>query len=134
MSVFQLNKGGAAKAVIFGVLISLAVIIVITCLISAALLFAPSVPYSALPYIALAADAAGAFTGAYFAASKAKSKGLVTGLLCSGFVFLILLIAGFAAGSGTLTAVTALKLVVLLVFGALGGIKGVNKKDRIRIK
>ena len=134
MSVFQLNKGGPVRPTVLGVSVAVLIIFLMTCQISAVLLFVPSVPYSALPYIALAADAVGIFVGAYIAASAAKSRGLVTGLICAGAVFILMLIAGFITDGGTLSIITPLKLIVLLVFGALGGIKGVNKKDRIRIK
>ena len=134
MSVFQLNKGGVIKPIVFGVLISLAFIFIMTCVICLALLFFPSVPYSAMPYIMLAADAVGCFIGAWFAASRIGSRGLVNGLICSGAVFILMLIAGFISDSGTLTLVTPLKLAVMLLFGALGGIKGVNRKERLHIK
>ena len=134
MSYFTFNGGKSVKAIAIGVLSALAVIGAALCVIAATLQFFSGIPYDYLPYITLAADAIGIFTGAYIAAAIAGSRGLVTGAICSAAVFLIMLMIGFALDSGSPGIITVLKAVVLFVFGALGGIRGVNRRERIRIK
>ena len=128
------NDNRALKAVALGVAVSVAVSIIMLCVISAVTLFMPSIPYDFLGWIALAAYAVGIFSGSYIAAATAGSKGLVMGLICAAAVFLISLIAGFAMDGGTLTVMTVSRLAVLLIFGAFGGIKGVNRRERVRIR
>ena len=133
MSVFQFDSGKTAKAVVLGAVTSAAVVTALTFVISGILLFMSVIPYDVLPYILLAADAVGAIVGGYTAAAITKERGLITGLMCSGAVYLLMLLAGFIFDGGTLTVISVLKPIVMLISGALGGIKGVNRKERLRI-
>lgn len=74
------------------------------------------------------------FFGTYIAARINKSKGLYLGIANGAIVYIALLSSGFCSGSGTITIFTLLKLITCLIFSILGGIKGVNVKDKIRIK
>ena len=123
-----------AKSAAIGALIAVLCIAALLCVISLMMLFISQIPLDYAEYIMLAADAVGMFAGAYFAAVINGSRGLLTGLLCAFAVFIIMLIAGFASDGGTLTVITALRLVVLAVFGVLGGVKGVNRRERIHIR
>lgn len=129
-----INKGRIAKALSIGAAGAVAVILLTTCIISAVFLMLSSIPKDALPYIMLAADAAGAFVGGCIAAAVNGSKGLAVGLSCGSIVFLIFLVIGLLSGAADIGAVTFIKLGVLLLFGALGGIKGVNRKEKLHIK
>ena len=79
-------------------------------------------------------DAIGVLAGSYIAARINKSNGLFIGLCNGAIVFLALIISGFCITPETLTLITLLKAVVILLFSAFGGIKGVNVKEKIRIK
>lgn len=80
-------------------------------------------PFSAL-MLALSCFVAG-----YLAARKLRARGLAVGAGCGLVIFLLLLLASvqneFAVG---MTA--AVKLVIALCSGAIGGILGVNAKSR----
>lgn len=121
------------KPVMIGVAVSIAVTLLLMCLICLIMTFSSVIPYQLLPYVLLIADAGGVFCGAYVCAALNKSKGLILGLVCGFILFIILFIAGLSTG-GTISLVTLLRFIVLMVFGTLGGIKGVNKKERIHIK
>ena len=82
----------------------------------------------------LAIDAIGVLFGSYVGARINKSQGLIIGLINGAIIFVALLICGFCINTGTLTIITLLKAVVVLLFSAFGGIKGVNVKEKIRIK
>ncbi|MDO5125381.1 MAG: TIGR04086 family membrane protein [Ruminococcus sp.] len=71
----------------------------------------------------------GAYAGGYFAAKKRRKNGLLMGVICSLFMFFVILmismffirtIAGFSP---------SLKLLLTIVCGAVGGIVGVNSKN-----
>lgn len=121
------------KLILLGIIVSIAVTLLLMCCICLIMTFSSVIPYQLLPYVLLIADAGGAFCGAYLCASLNKSKGLILGLVCGFIMFIIFFIAGLSTG-GSVSLVTLLRFIVLLVFGALGGIRGVNKKERIRIK
>ncbi len=121
------------KAILIGTGVSLAVMPALICVICGVMSFSSGVPYSLIPYILLIADAGGAFCGAYCCAAVNKSRGLILGLVCGFILFVIHFIAGLTTGD-TVGMMTLLRFAVLMIFGMLGGIKGVNKKERVRIK
>lgn len=79
-------------------------------------------------------DAIGALVGGYVSARINKSQGLMLGMINGFIIFLSLLIGGFSISSGNITIITLLKAIILLVFSSVGGIKGVNTKEKIKIK
>ena len=133
MSAIQ-NGKLSVKAIGVGAGISAAVILLLLCLMSVILLLAPSIPYDALPYLSLIPISIGIFVGSYIAAVISGSKGLLTGLCCGAVLFIILLIAGFADEKQSVSVLTLIHLAVCLLSGALGGVRGVNRKERLHIR
>lgn len=129
-----LNNRAFIKALILGVFSSVAMIAVLMCILSTILTFSALLPYEYLQYIMLAVDALGVLFGGYIAARVNKSQGLVLGLLNGAIIFIALIIIGFCMSSHTITLTTLLKAIVIFVFSALGGIRGVNIKEKIHIK
>ena len=121
------------RYILIGVGIAIAVILLSTCFLCGIVYLTTGVPYGLTPYILLAADAIGSFIGAYCCAALNKSRGLIVGFLCGFVVFTLMFILGLSTGE-SISLMTLWRLIVLTVFGILGGIKGVNKKERIRIK
>ena len=128
------KKNSLSRTVAVGIIVTVASILLITCIISVALLIAPAIPYDYIGYIMLTADAVGIFIGAYTAAALSGSRGIVVGLLCAFGTFIILLIAGFAVKDGNVGMMTVIRAAVLILFGILGGIKGVNRKEKVHIR
>ena len=133
MHNFSLNKS-FIKALIVGSVVSLCIIVVLLCIMTAVLLGVSMLPYEYLSYIMLIFDAIAVFMGSYVAARINKESGLFIGLLNGGIVFIAILISGFCVSPETLSIVTLLKAVIILVFSSLGGIKGVNTKEKIHIR
>ncbi len=122
------------KAIIFGTLagsMSLAVLLALGCV---GLLITSSIPHDYLSIIAIALCAVSSFISGYISARITKEKGFFIGIISGIIMFVIVLLSGLIWGDGSFTFLTPLKLVLLMLFGALGGIKAVNKKDRIHIK
>ena len=76
-----------------------------------------------------AALCVGAYTGGLISAKKRRKNGLLMGILCGVFMFFIIFIissffaqtaAGFSGSS---------KLVMTLIFAAVGGVVGINSKN-----
>ena len=121
------------KPLLIGIAAAIAVILLLMCAVCGIMTFASGVPYHLLPYILLITDAGGAFVGAYIAAALNKSRGLILGAIVGFVLFILLFCAGLSTGQ-TIGLATLLRFVVLMLFGILGGIKGVNKKEKIHIK
>ena len=122
------------KAVSIGVFSAVMVILIVMCIVAAIFLVSPSLPIQYLDYILLAADAFGAAVGAYIGARILKSRGLIVGVTIALLIFAALMISGFIGSQDSLSILTPLKAGILLLFGALAGIKGVNRKEKIRIR
>ncbi|MGN0602132.1 MAG: TIGR04086 family membrane protein [Oscillospiraceae bacterium] len=70
----------------------------------------------------------GAYAGGYISAKKRRKNGLLMGILCGLFMFLIILVAGSFFVKTTSGFSPSIKLILTLVCGAIGGIVGVNSK------
>ena len=133
MSV-SLDRKLFVKSVVIGVFAAVASIAAMLCIICVILLTAGSLPYEYLSYIMLAVDAVGVLLGSYLSARIAGKNGLIVGLSTAVIVLISMLIAGFSAANETLSFITLLRIIIVLIAGAAGGIKGVNRKQKIHIK
>ena len=134
MQKTSLEKSNIIKALIYAVLISVTIIAILMCICCVVFIASSKIPYDYLEYIMLVFDAVGIYFGGYVAARINKSQGLLLGLATGFIVFLALIISGLCASYDTISIVTLCKALVLLIFGSIGGIKGVNRKDKIHIK
>ena len=99
-------------------------------LMMALLVRSVDVPRVAITPMAIAAAGAGAFAAGLAAALTAKKNGLVLGLVCGLVLFFVLLLAGIAHATGVSGSLAVIKLAVLTLAGALGGVLGVNRRKR----
>lgn len=71
----------------------------------------------------------GAYTGGFISAKKRKKNGLLMGVLCGLFMFLIILIIGSVFVKAVSGCSPSVKLILTLICGGVGGIVGVNSKN-----
>ncbi len=107
-------------------------VILLTMLIAAALMvfFNISVKYASP--IASVCAGFGTFIGAYFAARKNGVKGLINGLLVAAVIFVIVTIVS-AFLNDQMTIMSLIHLAVIVLSGCIGGIMGVNKREKRKI-
>lgn len=129
----MLNKKLTAKAVLFGVLASLLISIILMCCVSVFILTNGLLPTQMTNIITLSSLGAGTFVGGIISSRITKSAGLITGLITGFAVFLIITIIGLCKSSDTITYLTFIRLAITVILGGIGGIIGVNKKDKIKI-
>lgn len=129
----MLNKKLTAKAVLFGVLASLLISIILMCCVSVFILTNGLLPTQMTNIITLSSLGAGTFVGGIVSSRITKSAGLITGLITGFAVFLIITIIGLCKSSDTITYLTFIRLAITVILGGIGGIIGVNKKDKIKI-
>lgn len=121
------------KATFWATILGSASIVLMLMIISAILLVSGSLPHEYLVWFDIAACAIGSYVAGYTASRITKHNALLSGILGSGTIFVILLIAGFILGN-RLSHITIIKLAILLLTSFIGAVKGVNKKEKIRIK
>lgn len=130
---FKLFDKKLLKSIIIGVLCSFALITILTLICSLVITITGKYPNGVIEYISLAFIGIGGLLGGYISARLNKSAGLAVGALTGLIVFIIILIVGLSQSVGTITILTIYKLLVTVVFSALGGVLGVNKKNKIKI-
>ena len=111
-------------------LINIAIVALCSFMFSVSKTFSPE----AVLGVVIGADVICAFVGGYVAEKIKKEKGIVCGAIVGGILFILVLTGGMISGFEEVTYRTVLSFGILLIFGALGGIKGVNRKTRIKIK
>lgn len=76
-----------------------------------------------------AALCVGAYAGGFISAKRRRKNGLFMGVLCGLFMFFVILIISTFFVQTISGFSPSLKLILTLVFGAVGGIVGVNSKN-----
>ena len=128
------NNSTYIKGVLFGI-ISASVTIIILLLMSAfALTQAGNIPAKQLNIIMLCTDGVGIFFGSYLSLRVIKAKGLMWGCINGLIIFFVIFIAGLMSSTDTIGINTLLKLIISVVCGGLGGIIGVNKRNKVKFK
>lgn len=96
----------------------------------AALLAFTGLSENTVPVIAVGTEGLGAFISGFFTARGAKSRGAFSGL-ASGLLYILLIwVIAVLAGNGTVTGRHYLTMLLFsALFGAIGGICGVNLKS-----
>lgn len=128
------DKKSLAKGVLFGVLGGLLSSVILTCICAAVVMTSGVLPADITEYIMLGVLSVGTFFGGFIAARITKSAGLIIGLLTGLVTFLLVTLIGIANFDGTITMITLLRFIFTLLTGGIGGILGVNKKEKINIK
>lgn len=117
--------------VIMGILAALIASLILLAIFSV-LLSTLDIPTVSVQVFACISIGAGALTGGFFSARILRNKGLLSGAATGLLFYAVLLIAGAAMGQADIQALTLLKVLLAVVFGAIGGIMGVNSKRRLR--
>ena len=83
----------------------------------------------ATPFASISA-AAGCLISSFFASRRFGSGGLLNGVICGGVTFVITLLISLWLDKGGLTVNTLFNLIIMLLSGLIGGIWGVNQKQK----
>lgn len=134
MSDFGIDKGRVVKAVAIGVLCSVVLAVLLTCLFSMMLNMMSGIPYDLIDYVMVAIEGFSVLMGAYIACVIAKAKGLIIGALCGAISLLIVFAVGMSMAKNNIGLLTIIRSIVMLLCGIIGGIMGVNRKEKVRIK
>lgn len=128
-----LNKK-SVRAIISGSVIALVLIILMFVICSFAILNMTSFPHKLIVYIICGILAIGGFAGGYITGRINKSSGILYGVTTGIVIFFIVFLAGLSSVLSGFTLFTILKLAILVISSAIGGILGVNKKEKLHIK
>ena len=133
MSFFKGDNNKLLKATATGFILSIIFTVILSCLFALILSFTSGIPYGIIDYAAVGIEGISVFSGAYIAAALVKSQGIIIGALCGVTFFILTAALALSTGSADIGVITVIRLAVLLICGIVGGILGVNKKERIKI-
>lgn len=122
------------KAVLIGTITSVILTVLLTCVFAFVVKLMPVVPYGIIDYVLIGLEGLSVLIGAYIASSITKSKGLMIGAICAITMFVILTISGMSIPNNDIGVLTVIRVTALLVCGVIGGIAGVNRKEKVHIK
>ena len=122
------NKKVAASTAFGSALLSCAVTVAVIMLLGffVAKIDATDMILSAMSTFALCV---GAFSGGYVSGKKHRRNGLLMGVLCGVFVFMIIILVSRFFAKATQSISLPSKLILTLIYSGLGGILGVNAKN-----
>ena len=124
------NLTKAVKAILSGTIMG--TFFSILTLVISSFLFVKSQSISAtvITPLTMFAIALGAFISGYVTARIIKSNGLFWGMIAGFVMFSVVFIAGLMISNGEISTLVLVKLTLMLLMGAIGGIAGVNKKSK----
>lgn len=134
MSEFGNDHQRVIKSVAVGVLSSLLLTALLSCLFAVMLNMMPGIPYAVIDYVTVGIEGFSVLIGAYIACVIVRSKGLIIGALCGAISLLIVFACGLSISKNDIGLLTIIRGAVLLICGVIGGIAGVNRKEKVRIK
>lgn len=91
-----------------------------------------NVPQSLYFPMTILASCVGGFAAGYSAARCFMERGLLWGLLCGGILFVLLVISDAVVSHEGLGLISFVKLAMILIVSAIGGLIGVNRKKKIK--
>lgn len=122
------------KAVLFSSVCGLLASVIFMCVLAAVMLSSGVIPSDILNYCSAAIAGIASLIAGITAARITKCNGLVTGALTGLCIFIVITITALTTDSGPVSALTLIKLILCVLGGGIGGVIGVNKKEKINIK
>ncbi len=89
-----------------------------------------TVPDEVITFMSAIAISAGAFFGGFVCAYKKRRNGFITGVFTGVIIYALVLFFGALIASSAISFGLFSKLLIVLVFSAVGGIIGVNVKKK----
>ncbi len=131
--VFSLNpKNSKSTAVTLGVVLSI-VISFLMILASALILTLGDFPESvAFPLSSLSLGV-GCFFGSRYTAKKLQEKGYLCGMINGGILFIINMIISIIINGFSFSALSVIRLIIILLTAIIGGITGINSGSSARL-
>ncbi len=91
-----------------------------------------TIPSQAVGAVSIGISALSAMFAGFLSARLCHSKGLILGLSSGLVLFACILISAFSTGGNVFTVATAMRFLLMMAGGALGGVFAVNKRKKVK--
>lgn len=122
----QLSR--STKAILFGTITGTFSSIFILVVLSFLFVKSQNIPIFVITPLTMFIIALGAFVSGYISARILRNNGLLYGIISGFIMFIIVFISGLMISGREISTLSLVKLTLMLLMGAIGGIIGVNKK------
>lgn len=123
----SIDAHALVKPILFGLILG-AVVTFLMLMLLALILSVKDFPPAAAVAMSSAAAGIGAFFAGFTAARIVGRKGLLLGLACGALLYVIITLISLAVSPGGFTALSLIKLVIVLLASVIGGVLGVNTR------
>ncbi len=127
----ELNKFSIIKGIVIGLIMGEIVLLLLLSITSVVMTSTGILNNTVLDIILTIICGISSFVTGFTSSKIIKMKGLLSGFAGGLIFFLIIFSAGLIIMDGTITIFTFLKLIACIIFGAAGGILGINKKEKL---
>lgn len=131
--LFMSDKKLLAKAVLFSSVCGILILVILMCLLAAVMMSSGVISVDILDYCTVGMVGVATLMSGIISSRITGSAGLAVGSL-TGFYFLVITSIALIFNGEPITILTMLKLMSSVLGGGIGGIIGVNKKEKIKIR
>lgn len=128
------DKRLLAKAVLFSSVCGILVLVILMCLLAAVMMSSGVISADILDYCTVGMVGVATLMSGIISSRITGSAGLVVGSLTGLFIFLVITSVALIFNGESVSIITLLKFMAAVFAGGIGGIIGVNKKEKIKIK
>lgn len=125
------DKKLLAKAVLFSSVCGILILVILMCLLAAVMMSSGVISADILDYCTVGMVGVATLMSGIISTGSA---GLAVGSLTGFFIFLVITSIALIFNGEPITILTLLKLMSSVLGGGIGGIIGVNKKEKIKIR
>ncbi len=123
---------GALRSIVIGCVVGAAFCAALLGVFSLAFVSAGNVPQDFISPLVIGVSVLSAFLAGLVSSKISKKRGLIYGLLSGVLLFLLFLFAGLVSSHEPVSVESGMRLLVMAISGAIGGLIGVNKKSKVK--
>ena len=127
------DKKLLAKAVLFSSVCGILILVILMCLLAAVMMSSGVISVD-IDYCTVGMVGVATLMSGIISSRITGSVGLAVGSLTGFFIFLVITSISLIFNGEPITILTLLKLMSSVLGGGIGGIIGVNKKEKIKIR
>lgn len=122
----------AVRAIVIGSVTGALLSAILLGLAALGFVSAANIPQNVISPMMLALSVLGAFTAGFVTAKVSHKRGLAYGAVSGLLLFILYLVAGLVASNEPVSFTAGMRLIVMILSGAIGGLLGVNKKSKVK--
>lgn len=122
----------AVRSIIIGAVVGAALCAALLGACALAFVSAGHIPQGLISPLVIALSVISSFFAGFVSAKISKKRGLVYGALTGMLLFAVFVVSGLIASHEAISMTAVIRLVVMVLAGAIGGLLGVNRKSKVK--